>query len=353
MQHGADATLPAGRDRHALRRHGLRLASALVVIALFAFVLPRIANYGTVWDVVSGLSATATGVLAAVAVLNLLTFAPPWMAALPGLSFRHALQVSLASTAVANVAPGGDAVGLALTFNVLRRWGFARAATTLALVVFSAWNQLVNVLFPVVAIVLLASQGQSNALLQLAAAIGVAVLAVVLAAFALVLRSERGAARIGLVVEGVAARLLAVLRRPRRRGIARAIVDFRDGSITLIRRRFAQLTLSTLAGHLTVWLVLLVALRAVGVNGSEVSVVESFAAWSLVRLLTAIPTTPGGLGVVELGLTGTLVGFGGGRDEVVAAVLLYRFLTFLPPIPIGLLLALTVRRHDGDAVAAP
>ena len=131
--------------------------------------------------------------------------------------------------------------------------------------------------------------------------------------------------------------------------MAQAVVDFRDRSIALIRRRFAKLTLATLAGHLTVWIVLLVALRAVGVSNGEVSVVESFAAWSLVRLLTAIPTTPGGLGVVELGLTGTLVGFGGARDEVVAAVLLYRFLTFLPPIPIGLLLALTVRRHDRAA----
>ena len=57
------------------------------------------------------------------------------------------------------------------------------------------------------------------------------------------------------------------------------------------------------------------------------------------RLLTAIPITPGGLGIVELGLTGTLVGFGGARDEVVAAVLLYRALTFLPPLPLGLLAA--------------
>ena len=108
-------------------------------------------------------------------------------------------------------------------------------------------------------------------------------------------------------------------------------------------------TLTTLAGHLTVWLVLVASLRAVGVGPDEVSLVESFAAWSLVRLLTAIPITPGGLGIVELGLTGTLVGFGGARDEVVAAVLLYRALTFLPPLPLGLLAALTFRRgHPGE-----
>ena len=79
------------------------------------------------------------------------------------------------------------------------------------------------------------------------------------------------------------------------------------------------------------------------------SLLESFAAWALVRLLTAIPITPGGLGVVELGLTGTLVGFGGSRDQVIAAVLLYRALTFLPPLPLGLLAGLTFRRaHPED-----
>ena len=67
-----------------------------------------------------------------------------------------------------------------------------------------------------------------------------------------------------------------------------------------------------------------------GVPASDVNVVEAFAAWSLVRLLGSIPITPGGLGVVELGLTTALVGFGGNQPDVVAAVLVYRFLTMVP-----------------------
>ena len=57
-----------------------------------------------------------------------------------------------------------------------------------------------------------------------------------------------------------------------------------------------------------------------------------FAAWTLVRLLGSLPFTPGGIGVVELGLTGALVGFGGNNAGVVAAVLLYRFLTMIPTL---------------------
>ena len=54
------------------------------------------------------------------------------------------------------------------------------------------------------------------------------------------------------------------------------------------------------------------------------------------RLLGTIPITPGGIGVVELSLTATLIGFGGSNAGVVAAVLVYRFLTMVPTIVIGL-----------------
>jgi uncharacterized protein (TIRG00374 family) len=63
-----------------------------------------------------------------------------------------------------------------------------------------------------------------------------------------------------------------------------------------------------------------------------------------VRLLGSLPITPGGLGVVEVGLTGALVGFGGNNAEVVAAVLVYRFLTIVPTLLLGLLAGATWRR---------
>ena len=46
------------------------------------------------------------------------------MAALPGLSFLHAIVLSQSSTAASSVLPGGDAVGIAISFSMLRRWGF-------------------------------------------------------------------------------------------------------------------------------------------------------------------------------------------------------------------------------------
>jgi uncharacterized protein (TIRG00374 family) len=121
-------------------------------------------------------------------------------------------------------------------------------------------------------------------------------------------------------------------------------VGFRDEAIGLVRRRWLPLTLATLAGHLTVFLVLLVSIRAVGVSAADVSFSEAFASWALIRIITTIPVTPGGLGVVELGLTGALVSFGGSRVDVVAGVLLYRVLTYVPPIAVGGLFLLVWRR---------
>ena len=77
--------------------------------------------------------------------------------------------------------------------------------------------------------------------------------------------------------------------------------------------------------------------------------VEAFAAWALVRLLGSIPITPGGLGIVELGLTTALVGFGGDNAEVVTAVLDYRFLTIVPTLVLGLLAGATWKRHHPGA----
>jgi uncharacterized protein (TIRG00374 family) len=117
----------------------------------------------------------------------------------------------------------------------------------------------------------------------------------------------------------------------------------------LLRRRWHVLTLATLAGHLSVFAVLLVSLRVLDVPASEVDWIEAFAAWSVVRVLGSLPITPGGLGIVELGLTSLLVGFGGGQAEVVAAVLVYRFLTMVPTLVLGLAAAATWRRHHPEA----
>ncbi len=146
-----------------LKANAGRLIAVALVVGVFAFVLPRVADYGEVWDIVSGLSTLDLFALFAAATLNLLTFAPPWMAALPGLSFVHAFVMSQASTAASSVVPGGDAVGMALSYSMLRRWGFRAEQVAVATAATAVFNAFANVVFAVVAVGLLATGGESPA----------------------------------------------------------------------------------------------------------------------------------------------------------------------------------------------
>jgi hypothetical protein len=65
----------APRLHPAVRRYGPRALGLVVVVALFVFVLPRIADYGAVWDIVSDLTWGDVGILTAVTILNVVT--PP------------------------------------------------------------------------------------------------------------------------------------------------------------------------------------------------------------------------------------------------------------------------------------
>ena len=332
------------------------ILSVAVIAVVFAFVLPRIANYGDVWDVVQGLSWGWIVVLVLTVLLNTATYGPPWVAALPGLSYWRATRVTLASTALSTVAPGGAAVGMATSFAMLRAWGFSGRPVGLAVVITSVWNQLVILGIPIVALAGVVAQGGRNHTLELVAVIALAVFVVIVVGFAVGLSSERLARRFGDRAARLVSWAKGIIGKAPVKWRGESFVRFRDETIDLIRRRWWFLTVATLAGHLTVFIVFVASIRAVDIPRTEVSIVEAFAAWALARVLGSIPITPGGVGFVELGLTGILVAFGASNAEAVAATLIYRFLTVLPTLVFGLAAAVTWnvgRRRREDVARSP
>jgi uncharacterized protein (TIRG00374 family) len=272
---------------------------------------------------------------------------------MPGLSFLRAMELTQASTALSIVAPAGAAVGAAGAYGILRRWRFPSRDIARAVTLTSLWNQFLNLSFPIVAVFLLTISGSQTAVLATVAFVGVAVLGVVVAGLVVILVSNRLALEIG----DLAARLANWARRKMRRGPVTwggaSFERFRTDAGDFLQRRWHLLTLTSLAGSLTVFLLLVVSLRAFGVPSSEVSLIEAFASWSLVRILGTIPITPGGIGIIELGLTGALVGFGGNNASVVAAVLVYRFLTMVPTLVLGLIAAFVFARQRPPDVVDP
>jgi uncharacterized membrane protein YbhN (UPF0104 family) len=341
-----DPLAPAGNPVRRRLVARVLLAAAVVAVVYF-WLLPKLVDVREVGATLRAMTWLELVTLAAAAVWNLASYLLPQLVALPGLTFRQAALESHTSTAVGNLLPAGQAVALGVTYRFYTSYGFGRPEIMLSLLLQGVWNNFVKLGMPVVALGLLVLTRRAAGELAPAALIGVAVLAVALTGFALSLSSEQRAWRIGGGLAALAALPRRLAGRAARPPWAEAAVRFRALAISLLGPRWHWLTVATLVSHLSLFLVLLLALRHVGVADSEVSWVEALAAFALVRLLAAVPITPGGLGVVELGLAGALVLAGGDKAPVVAAVLVFRALTFLLPIPIGAVTWWLWRRAEG------
>ncbi|MDH3729988.1 MAG: flippase-like domain-containing protein [Acidimicrobiia bacterium] len=312
------------------------VASTALVAALLVGVLPAIADFGEVWDAIQALTWLEVTSLLIAAAWNILTYQLIILAALPGLTLLKAFVVGQISTSITNTLPAGSAIGVGVTYTMFSSFGFGAGSIAIASVVTGLWNTFVKLALPIVALALLALRGRSNAALQSASFIGLAVLVAAVGLVSLIMSSERTARWAGERL-GAAASWLA---RPIKRGPFRewgdGFVRFRSQSIDLLRRRWHLITLTTVVSHLSLFALLLVSLRHMGVSAESVTGPEALAAFAVVRLVTAIPITPGNLGIIEVGLTAALVVAGGEESLVVAAVIIYRALSYLLQIPLGL-----------------
>lgn len=312
-----------------------RVAIAVVVLlVIFGFALPAVADYGEAWDTVTVMEVSAVGALVAAACWNLFTYWPVLVLALPGLRLREAAVVNQASTAVANTVPGGGAIAVGVSYRILRSWGFTVPAIANQVVVTGAWNVLIKLGLPVLAVALLAAGGNLDGPLFWLAVLGSAIIAVLVAVGAGVLRADRVAASVGAWLDDVWARLR---RRPSGTAARDGLLRTRYQLESVVRHSAWKLTAAALVSHLSLWGVLLASIRAVGISESEIGWIETLAAFAFVRLLSVVPITPGGVGVVELGYVGYLAARSSDvlESDITAAVLLFRFVTFVLPIVFG------------------
>jgi len=268
---------------------------------------------------------------------NLATYWLVMVATMPGLTYPQAAVVTESSTAVSNTLPGGGAIGIALSYTMYSSWGFSRTRSSVSLLVAGVWNNFAKLSMPVLALVLVAFTGGNRSGARiLAGGLGVAGLIGAIIVFWLLLRSRESARRIGIVFGRIASSILKVVHRPPVHGWELATMKFRERTILLLRARWLRITLLTLLSHFSLFLVLLLSLRFVGVTEDQVGWAETLAGFSFARLLSAFPLTPGGLGVIEIALITGLSAAGGARAQVAAGVLVFRALTYVLPIPVGL-----------------
>jgi uncharacterized protein (TIRG00374 family) len=317
----------------------------VIVAAIFGFALPRFASYRSVLSSMGAMTWPRALLIGAAAAASMASTWTVICSVLPSIRLREAAVVNLGSNAVANTMPAGGALAMGVSWAMLSSWGISTADYVLYTMVSGIWNVFARLGLPVLALLVLMTATRPDAGLTVAAGAGLALLAAAAAGLGLLLRSESFALRADRALRRAVAVACRLARRPVPTGVAGWLPGFRGRSGALIAARGWQITAATAASNLTLWLVLLACLRGLGLSQAQVPWQTSLAAFAFVRLLTVLPVTPGGLGITELGLIGTLVAAAGHRAsaQVTAAVLLYRAVTYLPPIPLGAIACLTWR----------
>jgi uncharacterized membrane protein YbhN (UPF0104 family) len=337
----AAITAPARPGRELFRT----AASVALVAAIFGFALPHFASYRSVWTSMQAMTWAQALLVATAAAASMVSTWIMICSVLPSIRLREAAVVNLGSNAVANTLPAGGALAMGVSWAMLSSWGISTAEYVLYTLVSGIWNVFARLGLPVVALLVLMTTSQPGAGLIAAAAAGLALLTAMAAGLGLLMRSESLARPAGGARPVALVMACRVTRRQASFDVPRSLLGFRDRAGALIAARGWRITAATAASNLTLWLVLLACLRGVGLSQAQVPWQTSLAAFAFVRLLTVLPITPGGLGITELGLIATLaVGVGHRASaQVTAAVLLYRAVTYLPPIPLGAIACLTWR----------
>jgi uncharacterized membrane protein YbhN (UPF0104 family) len=329
---------PTGRSRRRISAKQVVwfVVGLVIVVGIFAFAIPKFADYGDVWAAMQTLTPLELATLTAAMVFNLFTYWLANQAALPGLRLSQSAVVTQTTTTVANTLPAGGAVAIGLTYAILSSWGFTGGETALYVGVTGIWNIFTKLALPVLALGFLVLSGKTYPALVGAAAVGIAVLAAAVVLLALVFKSEPMARRVGEFLGRVISAVGKLFRRAPVVGMGDRAVKFRRETIILVRRRWIRLTWTTVLSHVALFFVLLLSLRHMGVSEQELSAAEIFAVFAFSRLLSAVPVTPGGVGVIDLGYVAGLTNFyPAEKAAIVAGVLIFRVLTYGIQIPIG------------------
>ena len=253
----------------------------------------------------------------------------------------RAVTIHDVGTAASKGVPLGGALGTALRWSISRNSGVRPPTFATMLIAYGIATTFATWLLPLFALLLDLTQRPADTTDLLLLGVTSAVLVGSLAFWTVVLRSDRletwTVGRTPKLWEVLARRVPALEGQDPASGVADVRRDLRRAG-----RRPWGLLARTMSAQACGAVILLVALRALGV-GAELGVTEFFRVFFLAHLAGTFAPTPGGVGVVEAGTTGALMAAGVDTTTALAAVIIFRFLTYVVPIAFGALLYLLWR----------
>ncbi len=314
------------------------LSGALLVL-LFLVIVPALGSLNGVWTAISSMSPLTFAVLLLAALLIRVLLAAAYPPVIPGLSFVRSLIARESSSAVSNVIPGPS--GTATQYLVLRSWGvsterFAGATVSVSVLTDALVFAAPGVFF--VAWLLLgmpARAGSEHVWLIGVIALVVAVVTVVLVVA--VARSERLARWLGRVGQRCINPFRRLFGKTPVTTWADRAQELRTSTLGLVEGNARVLGGCIGGGYLLNGFLLVGCLWACGIEPDVMPVSLGLVLYSIGRLLTIVPITPGAVGVAEVVYTAVYVAVLGeaSQDAVLAGVLVYRALTWGLPLVTG------------------
>jgi uncharacterized membrane protein YbhN (UPF0104 family) len=316
-QHSVNDSTPASVARPLWRR-GLKPTIVTAALALvFGWLLPQFVDYQEVWEALTQLDAWELVVLLGLG-----------LARVPTEALLYRLPPPSASV---------------VQFGYFRGGGYASDAAGLAALGSFLFPTIGRFLLPLVALALLLVTGEVSGSILLAGGLSLALSAIAGIAGYYFLRSERSARWLGAKAQRPLSWVLVKLKRdPIEDGAGRA-TELRTQALAVLREGWALGSIGLAANLFLTYLILLAALRFVGVSSAELTAVEAFAAFAIAFWAGAVfPITGSGLGVVDAVLIAMLIELGGADDDaLVAAALLWRVFYSVITLPLG---AITLSR---------
>jgi uncharacterized protein (TIRG00374 family) len=250
----------------------------------------------------------------------------------------------LASNAFGRIVPGGVAAAGAMQYAMLVRAGVPAASAASGMTASSVLVFGILLAMPMLALPALVFGAPVDPGLGRAAVIGGVVFVAMFVAGAVAVIYDRPLIAVGRAVQAIRNRILS--NQPPLTGLPERLIRERDEVTKVLGRRWWEALLFAAGRWVLDYLTLLAALTAIHAESRPSTVLLAFCA---AQFLGTLPLTPGGLGFVEAGLTGTLALAGVPAGEAVVATLAYRLVSFWLPIPAGGLAAILHRRYYGSS----
>jgi uncharacterized protein (TIRG00374 family) len=308
-------------------------------ICLYLF-LPSIAEVFEAWNRLGDLHPAW---VVAIVACEIASFVCVWLLQGITLHTRDAFVVStthLAGNAFNRITPGGGATGTALQARLLADAGYPLAFAVSALTVWSVLSSATVVALPIFALPAVISGTRVPGELLATAGIGAAVFVVLLGVGAVFLFTKRPVQLFARGVEWTVGKLRR--HSPPPSGLAERVLAERDTVRVTLGTRWPEAVGAAVGRWAFDFLALLFALYALHAGPAPFLVLLAYVS---AQVLGLIPLTPGGLGFVEAGLTGTLVLAGVSPDRALVATLAYRLVSFWLPLPVGFAAGRVFRRR--------